>query len=130
VPHRPEVAQLDVSEDLLRSAVGDEVVILDEMTAGPQGTSVSSSSKAGARLLDHDVAASGERVHSRPTSGPAYSPNGRRTKPGFHTSWRQPPLSRARGRKWRQVDAWQGLHAGEVAPARYDRGSMDAVFTS
>ena len=67
VCHRPEFAGLDSSKNLLRGMVEDVVVVLDEMATGLLGAPdqrLQLLEGGSGRLLDDDVGASVERVHS------------------------------------------------------------------
>ncbi len=70
--HRPELAGLDASQNLLRGMVEDVVVVLDEMATGLLGAPdqrLQFLEGRGGRLLDDDVGAGVERVHGQPEVG-------------------------------------------------------------
>ena len=72
VRHRPELAGLDASQNLLRGMVEDVVVVLDEMATGLLGAPdqrLQFLEGGSGRLLDDDVGASVERVHGQPEVG-------------------------------------------------------------
>ena len=133
VCHRPELAGLDASQNLLRGMVEDVVVVLDEMATGLLGAPdqrLQFLEGRGGRLLDDDVGAGVERVHSQPEVG------GRGRGDVDHVgsdllqhgpvvgepSPDAVPLRGSLRRGGREVadggqfDARQGLQAGEVLP--------------
>ena len=64
--HRPELAGLDASKNLLRGAVKNIVVVLDELESGFLGASgqrLKFREGPGRRFLDYDVGSSEKRVH-------------------------------------------------------------------
>ena len=129
--YRPELAGLDASQNLLRGTVEDVVVVLDEMAArllGAPDQGLQLLEGGSGRLLDDDVGASVERVHSWREVGGRGRGDVDYVGPGFlqhdpMVGEPRPdavPLGGSLRRGGREVanggqfDARQGLQAGEV----------------